>query len=60
MLPCNGVIKRQKNPTLPGRIRGSQAVDHEDKMLRYRNYTGIVEYDPDGKIFTGEVIGVRD
>lgn len=29
-------------------------------MLSYRHYTGIVEYDPDGKIFTGEVIGVRD
>lgn len=29
-------------------------------MLRYQNYTGIVEYDPNGKIFTGEVIGVRD
>ena len=29
-------------------------------MLRYKNYTGIVEYDPDGKIFTGEVIGLRD
>ena len=29
-------------------------------MLRYRNYTGIVEYDHDGKIFTGEVIGVHD
>jgi predicted HicB family RNase H-like nuclease len=29
-------------------------------MLKYKNYTGIVEYDPDGKIFTGEVIGLRD
>jgi predicted HicB family RNase H-like nuclease len=29
-------------------------------MLRHHNYTGIVEYDPDGRIFTGEVIGVRD
>ena len=29
-------------------------------MLKYMNYTGIVEYDPDGKIFTGEVIGLRD
>jgi len=29
-------------------------------MLKYKNYTGLVEYDPDGKIFTGEVIGVRD
>ena len=29
-------------------------------MLSYKNYTGIVEYDPHGKIFTGEVIGLRD
>lgn len=29
-------------------------------MLKYKNYTGMVEYDPDGKIFTGEVIGLRD
>ncbi len=29
-------------------------------MLKYRSYSGIVEYDPDGKIFTVEVIGVRD
>ena len=29
-------------------------------MLKYKNYTGIVEYDSDGKIFTGEVIGLRD
>lgn len=29
-------------------------------MLRYKDYTGIVEYDPDGKIFTGEVIGLHD
>lgn len=29
-------------------------------MLRYHNYTGIVEFDSDGKIFTGEVIGLRD
>ena len=29
-------------------------------MLKYKNYTGIVEYDPVGKIFTGEVIGLRD
>ncbi|MEW5872529.1 MAG: type II toxin-antitoxin system HicB family antitoxin [Chloroflexota bacterium] len=29
-------------------------------MLKHRNYSGIVEYDPDGKIFTGEVIGLRD
>lgn len=29
-------------------------------MLRYKNYTGIVEYDSVGKIFTGEVIGLRN
>lgn len=29
-------------------------------MLKYKSYTGVVEYDPDGKIFTGEVIGLRD
>ncbi len=29
-------------------------------MLKYKDYTGIVEYDGDGKIFTGEVIGLRD
>ena len=29
-------------------------------MLKYRDYMGIVEYDPDGKVFTGEVIGLRD
>ena len=29
-------------------------------MLRYHNYVGIVEYDAEGKIFTGEVIGLRD
>lgn len=28
-------------------------------MLRYKGYLGIVEYDADGKIFTGEVIGIR-
>ena len=28
-------------------------------MLKYKGYVGIVEYDPDGKIFTGEVIGMR-
>jgi predicted HicB family RNase H-like nuclease len=28
-------------------------------MLKYKGYTGMVEYDPDGKIFTGEVIGLR-
>ena len=29
-------------------------------MLSYRNYSGIVEYDPFGRIFTGEVLGLRD
>ena len=29
-------------------------------MLKYKNYTGVVEYDADGKIFTGEVLGLRD
>ncbi len=29
-------------------------------MLKYKDYTGIVEYDADGKILTGEVIGLRD
>ncbi len=29
-------------------------------MLKYKNYTGMVEYDSDGKIFTGEVLGLRD
>jgi predicted HicB family RNase H-like nuclease len=29
-------------------------------MLKYKNYTGVVEYDSDGKIFTGSVIGLRD
>ncbi len=29
-------------------------------MLKYMDYTGVVEYDVDGKIFTGEVIGLRD
>jgi predicted HicB family RNase H-like nuclease len=29
-------------------------------MLTYKNYTGIVEYDPHGRIFTGEVLGLRD
>jgi len=28
-------------------------------MLKYKNYTGMVEYDSDGKIFTGEVLGLR-
>jgi predicted HicB family RNase H-like nuclease len=30
------------------------------KMLRYKGYTGIVEYDTDGKIFTGEVVDLYD
>jgi len=29
-------------------------------MLKYKGYTGTVEYDTDGKIFTGEVIDLRD
>ena len=29
-------------------------------MLKYKDYSGIVEYDDEGKIFTGEVIGLRD
>lgn len=29
-------------------------------MLHYKNYSGIVEYDDEGKIFTGEVFGLRD
>jgi len=29
-------------------------------MLKYKNYAGVVEYDAEGKIFTGEVIGLRD
>ncbi len=29
-------------------------------MLSYKGYSGIVEYDSHGKIFTGEVIGLRD
>jgi predicted HicB family RNase H-like nuclease len=28
-------------------------------MLKYKGYSGLVEYDSDGKIFTGEVIGLR-
>jgi len=28
--------------------------------LKYKNYLGIVEYDSEGKIFTGEVLGSRD
>lgn len=29
-------------------------------MLKYKNYAGVVEYDAEGKIFTGEVVGLRD
>ena len=29
-------------------------------MLQYKGYSGMVEYDTLGKIFTGEVIGLRD
>lgn len=29
-------------------------------MIKYKNYAGVVEYDDQGKIFTGEVIGLRD
>jgi predicted HicB family RNase H-like nuclease len=29
-------------------------------MLTYKNYSGIVEYDAHGKIFTGEVLGLKD
>jgi len=29
-------------------------------MLKYKGYTGTVEYGVVGKIFTGEVIGLRD
>lgn len=28
-------------------------------MLKYKNYIGMVEYDAEGKIFTGEVLGIR-
>lgn len=28
-------------------------------MLKYKGYSGIVEYDSEGKIFTGEVVGLR-
>jgi predicted HicB family RNase H-like nuclease len=28
-------------------------------MLKYKGYSGIVEYDSVGKIFTGEVIGLH-
>ena len=29
-------------------------------MLHHKDYVGVAEYDDGGKIFTGEVIGVRD
>ncbi len=29
-------------------------------MLKYKGYTGVVEYDDEGKIFTGEVLGIHD
>jgi len=29
-------------------------------MIKYKNYAGVVEYDDEGKIFIGEVIGLRD
>ena len=29
-------------------------------MIKYKNYAGVVEYDDQGKIFIGEVIGLRD
>ena len=29
-------------------------------MLMYKGYAGIVEYDDHGRIFTGEVVGLRD
>lgn len=28
--------------------------------MKYKGYTGVVEYDDDAKIFHGEVIGLRD
>jgi predicted HicB family RNase H-like nuclease len=28
-------------------------------MLKYKNYAGVIEYDEQGKIFTGEVVGLR-
>jgi predicted HicB family RNase H-like nuclease len=28
-------------------------------MLKYKNYSGIIEYDDIGKIFTGEVVGIH-
>ena len=29
-------------------------------MLTYKNYSGVVEYDEAGKLFTGEIVGLRD
>jgi predicted HicB family RNase H-like nuclease len=28
-------------------------------MLKYKGYSGIIEYDQTGKIFTGEVVGLH-
>ena len=28
--------------------------------MNYKGYTGIVEFDDDGRIFHGEVVGLRD
>lgn len=28
--------------------------------IKYKGYTGLIEYDPQGRIFTGEVIGLKD
>ena len=30
------------------------------KTLKYKGYTGVVEFDPDDKIFCGRVIDVKD
>jgi predicted HicB family RNase H-like nuclease len=30
-----------------------------NNMLKYKNYSGVIEYDEQGKIFTGEVVGLR-
>jgi predicted HicB family RNase H-like nuclease len=29
-------------------------------MIKYKNYVGFVDYDDEGKIFIGEVFGLRD
>jgi predicted HicB family RNase H-like nuclease len=29
-------------------------------MMKYKNYTGHVEYDSDAKIFHGDVLGIKD